>query len=71
MQSKIISETFWIVMTGTIINYPLSLFLLWVLLDVFSMESVFWIGTLTTLGLTVVAFIRVYIIRRHYEISKQ
>lgn len=63
----IVKESGLIVLTGTAINYPLSLFLLWLFLDVFDMRSVFWIGTLSTLVMTLVAFIRVYYIRSHYE----
>jgi len=63
-------ESLVIVLTGTLVNYPLSLFFLWLLMDIVEMDSVFWIGTYSTLGMTVVAFIRVYWIRSWYEKRK-
>tara|TARA_R100000541_G_scaffold6156_1_gene13639 strand:+ start:1078 stop:1293 length:216 start_codon:yes stop_codon:yes gene_type:complete len=70
LNRRILKESSVVVLTGLLINYPLSLFFLYLLIDVLGITSVFWIGTLSTLGLTVVAFGRVYIIRRHYELSK-
>ena len=60
-------ESLVIVLTGTLVNYPLSLFFLWLLMDIVEMDSVFWIGTYSTLGMTIVAFIRVYWIRYYYD----
>jgi len=37
------------------------------LMDIVEMDSVFWIGTYSTLGMTIVAFLRVYWIRNYYE----
>lgn len=62
-----VKESLVIVLTGTLINYPLSLFLLWVFLDLLEINSVFWIGTFSTLVMTFVAFIRVYYIRGYYD----
>jgi len=36
-------------------------------MDIVEMDSVFWIGTYSTLGMTIVAFIRVYWIRYYYD----
>jgi len=36
-------------------------------MDIVEMDSVFWIGTYSTLGMTIVAFLRVYWIRSYYD----
>lgn len=64
---NVLKESAIIVLTGTLINYPLSLLFLWFLMSFLGLNSPFWVGTWTTLGLTVVAFIRVVWIRSYYE----
>ena len=68
---RVVKESVVIVLTGTIINYPLSLFFLWLFIEKFEIKSVFWIGTWSTVAMTIVAFFRVYWIRKYYERSKQ
>ena len=65
--SKVVRESAVIVLTGTAVNYPLSLLFLYLLIDVVEMESTFWIGTWVTILLTIVAFVRVLWIRAYYE----
>lgn len=67
MTKGILEESIVTVLTGTAVNYPLSLFFLWFLIDKLEMQSVFWIATCSTLAMTIAAFIRVYWIRSYYE----
>lgn len=66
---EIHKETFATVFTGLIINYPLNIIGLFVCIDLLGMESYFWIGTTITVFMTVCAYTRVYIIRKHFETS--
>ena len=59
-------ETFTTVFTGLLINYPLNLVGLFVCIDVLGMTSAFYIGTSITAFMTIVAYTRVYIIRRYF-----
>jgi len=59
-------ETFTTVFTGLLINYPLNLLGLFVCIDVLGMTSAFHIGTSITAFMTIVAYTRVYIIRRYF-----
>lgn len=70
MGNKIVRESIVHVGTGLIINYPLSLLVLYILLDIIEIENTFVIGTLVTLVLTITAFIRVLCIRSYYEKHK-
>ena len=65
--NRIAKESWLIVLTGTAINYPASLLSLWFLMSVMDMDSPFWIGTWTTVFLTLLAYARVYYIRSRYE----
>ena len=65
--SKIIRESLVNVSTGLMVNYPLSLLVLYLLLDVFEIQDTFWVGTIVTAVLTITAFIRVFWIRSYYE----
>ena len=67
MRSKIIRESLVNVFTGLMVNYPLSLLVLYLLLDVFEIQDTFWVGTIVTAVLTITAFIRVFWIRSYYE----
>mgnify|MGYP003687315733 FL=1 len=64
---KIHKETATTVGTGLLINYPLNLFLLFVFIDILSWENTFHIGTTITALMTVVAYTRVYTIRRWFN----
>ena len=60
-------ETSAVVFSGLLINYPLSIMVLYLLLDVMGMDDPFWIATYSTAIMTVFAYIRVYIVRRFYD----
>lgn len=67
VQSRSIhKETATTVGTGLIINYPTNLFLLFICIDVIGMTNTFYIGTLITALMTVIAYCRVYTIRRWF-----
>jgi len=63
---RIHRETFTTVFTGLLINYPLNLIGLWICIDKLHMTNALQIGTTITAWMTVVAYTRVYIIRRHF-----
>jgi hypothetical protein len=61
----ILKQTHEIVLTGLVTNYPLSLFTIWLIVDVFDISSAFAIATVSTAIMTVFAYIRVYLVRAH------
>lgn len=63
---RIHKETFTTVFTGLLINYPLNLLGLYVCIDLLEWTDTLTIGTTITAWMTVVAYTRVYIIRRHF-----
>jgi len=63
---QIHKETFTTVFTGLLINYPLNLFGLWLCISVLGMTSPLYIGTTITAFMTVIAYTRVYVIRRYF-----
>jgi len=66
---KIMNESLKIVITGLISAYPISLFVIFLCIDVFQYSSVIT-STINTFVLTLVAVIRVYFIRLHTEKNK-
>ena len=64
-------ETFTTVFTGLIVNYPLNLLGLFICIDLWGMTDTFTIGTTVTAWMTVVAYVRVYTIRRYFGRHKQ
>lgn len=64
---KIHKETLTAVGTGLMINYPTNLFLLFVFIDLLQWDNTIAIGTTITGIMTIIAYIRVYIIRRHFS----
>jgi len=60
-------ETFTTVFTGLIINYPLNLLGLYICIDLLGWSSSVLIGSVITGYMTLVAYIRVYIIRTYYD----
>ena len=63
---KIHKETATTVGTGLLINYPTNLFLLYMFLEVFEWTSPLHIGTTITAIMTVIAYTRVFTIRRWF-----
>ena len=60
-------ETFTTVFKGLLINYPLNLLGLFVCIDYLNMTDPFWIGTTVTAYMTVVAYIRVFMVRSYFD----
>jgi len=60
-------ETATTVFTGLIINYPLNLLGLYICIDLLGWSSSVLIGSVITAYMTIVAYIRVYIIRTYYD----
>lgn len=60
-------ETASIVGTGLLVNYPLQILVIYLLLDILHITQSFWVATYSTLIMTVFAYIRVYIVRRHFD----
>ena len=60
-------ETATTVGTGLLINYPLNLFFLWFFMTIIEIDDPFILGTTITSIMTLVAYTRVYLIRRYYE----
>ena len=60
-------ETITTVFTGLLINYPLNLLGLFVCIDYLNMTDPFWIGTTVTAYMTVVAYIRVFMVRSYFD----
>ena len=63
---KIHKETATTVFTGLLINYPLNLAGLYICINLLGMSDAFTIGTTITAYMTLVAYTRVYLIRRHF-----
>ena len=67
MSKEIHKETATTVFTGLIINYPLQVLLLYIMLDILKWEDSFTIATTGVAFMTVVAYTRVYIIRKYFK----
>lgn len=53
--------------TGLVINYPLNLFFLYLFITIMEITDPFTLSVLITAVMTVLAYIRVYLVRRHYD----
>ncbi len=53
--------------TGLVINYPLNLFFLYLFITIMEITDPFTLSVLITAVMTVLAYIRVYFVRRHYD----
>jgi hypothetical protein len=60
-------ETAMTVGTGLVINYPLNLLLLYLFISVMEITDPLRLSVLITASMTVLAYIRVYLVRRHYD----
>jgi hypothetical protein len=63
---RIHRETLTTVGTGLLINYPTNLFLLYIFLEVLEWDSPLHIGTTITAIMTIIAYTRVFTIRRWF-----
>jgi hypothetical protein len=60
-------ETAVTVGTGLLVNYPVNLFFLWLFMEVFFIDNPLLLGTIITAAMTVIAYTRVYLIRKYYD----
>ena len=60
-------ETTMVVFTGLLINYPVNLFLLWLFISVMDIKEPLTLSILISFFLTIVAYIRVFIVRSYYD----
>jgi hypothetical protein len=63
---RIHKETATAIFTGILVNFPLNFSLLYLWVEVLKWNSAFKIAVCTTTIMTVVAYARVYTIRRHF-----
>ena len=59
-----------IVLMGAVINFPLQTFLLWLTIDNWQWSDPLTISIFIQLIITVIAFVRVYIIRMRFQRGK-
>jgi len=64
---KVHQQTAGVVFSGLIINYPLSILVLYILIDQLGIQDSFKIATFSTIFMTVFAYIRVYIVTRWFS----
>jgi len=60
-------ETAMVVFSGLLINYPAQLLLLWLFISVMEITDPVTLSVLISANLTVIAYIRVYIVRSYYD----
>ena len=65
-KQKVLQETFVTVFTGLIINWPISLGLLYLCWDVIGLNTL-ETSVVVTIGMTLVALLRVFTIRMYYS----
>ena len=65
-KKKAIKETLVTVFTGLVVNWPISLGFLYLCIDILELSTLST-SIVVTLGMTVVALLRVYTIRMHYS----
>ena len=65
-QHKALKETFVTVFTGLVINWPISLGFLYLCIDVMELSTLMT-SVVVTIGMTLVALLRVFTIRMYYE----
>ena len=71
LNPEIAKETLVHVFTGTIINYPLNIFFLYVIIELWEITDPFWISNIVTVWFSIVAFIRIYTVRVLSEKRKE
>ncbi len=65
-QRKALKETFVTVFTGLVINWPISLGFLYLCIDILELSTLST-SIVVTVGMTLVALLRVFTIRMYYE----
>lgn len=64
---RIHKETFTQVITGIVINYPLNLLMLYTFIEVWKILDPVTISIMTTIGFTVVAYARIFLLRSYFS----
>ena len=65
-KTEAIKETLVTVFTGLVVNWPISLGFLYLCIDIMELSTLLT-SIVVTIGMTVVALLRVYTIRMHYS----
>ena len=65
-KTEVIKETLVTVFTGLVVNWPISLGFLYLCIDILELSTLST-SIVVTIGMTVVALLRVYTIRMHYS----
>ena len=65
-KTEALKETLVTVFTGLVVNWPISLGFLYLCIDVMELSTLST-SIVVTIGMTVVALLRVYTIRMHYS----
>ena len=65
-KTEAIKETLVTVFTGLVVNWPISLGFLYLCIDILELSTLST-SIVVTIGMTVVALLRVYTIRMHYS----
>ena len=65
-QRKAVKETLVTVFTGLVINWPISLGFLYLCIDILELSTLAT-SIVITIGMTLVALVRVFTIRMYYE----
>ena len=65
-KTEAIKETLVTVFTGLVVNWPISLGFLYLCIDILDLSTLST-SIVITIGMTVVALLRVYTIRMHYS----
>ena len=65
-KKEAIKETLVTVFTGLVVNWPISLGFLYLCIDILELSTLST-SIVVTIGMTVVALLRVYTIRMHYS----
>ena len=65
-KTEAIKETLVTVFTGLVVNWPISLGFLYLCIDILELSTLST-SFVVTIGMTVVALLRVYTIRMHYS----
>ena len=68
-QRKVLRETFVTVFTGLIISWPISLGFLYLCIDIMELSTLVT-SIVVSIGMTLVALLRVFTIRMYYEDSE-
>lgn len=63
INKAVFKETSEIVISGLVVNYPLSIVIIWLIVEVMDITNALAIASISTAIMTVFAYLRVYTIR--------